>query len=292
MIPTDSISRIVDIVIRVAACLSFFAIILGLSGPYKGGHWIKKPGTGAQIVLLLDRSASMNQNFSGKHMGGRSSETKGRYAQKLLSEFVEQRENDLFAMVSFSTSPIYTLPLTQDKTAILAALRAASMKGRGITNIASGLAMALKFFDHQSHSGSRIILLVSDGATRIDEDTQHALHQWFYENRVTLYWIYMRSPNSSHLSEQPNNPTETTSPEFFLHQFFRNMAIPYRSYEAENPQAVKQAISDISALETKPIVYQEKVAKTDLANYCYGFASILLSLLLISKALETSLWKE
>ncbi|MCI0666857.1 MAG: VWA domain-containing protein, partial [Methylococcaceae bacterium] len=195
LIPDDPLSEAGDWLLRLIAASTLAIIVLGLSGPHEKEQPIEKVGNGAHIVLLLDRSASMNQNFSGRHMGGRASESKGRYAQQLLAEFVERRGNDLFAMASFSTAPIYTLALTRDRDAVLSALRAASLKGRGITNMAAGLSLALDFFTGRAMTGSRIILLVSDGAARIEPEARESLRQWFHEARVSLYWIYLRNPN-------------------------------------------------------------------------------------------------
>ncbi|MGR9106189.1 MAG: vWA domain-containing protein [Gammaproteobacteria bacterium] len=286
LIPEDSLSRVTDWLIRLIAAGALASILFALSGPHRKDQLIEKIGNGAHIVLLLDRSASMNQNFSGRHMGGRASESKAAFAQKLLAEFIEQREYDLFAMASFSTAPIYTLGLTRDREAILSALAAASSKGRGITNMAGGLSMALDFFTDRPMTGSRIILLVSDGATRIDADTRDRLKQWFHEARVSLYWIYLRTPHSARLSERPANPNERTTPEYFLHEFFQGLEIPYQAYEADNPNALENAIRDIGRYEKKPLVYFEKTAREDFSPYCYGLAAGLLGILIALKGLE------
>jgi mxaC protein len=286
MIPDDPLSDAGDWLIRFIAGSALAVIVLGLSGPHRPEQKIEKIGTGAHIVLLLDRSASMNQNFTRRHMGGRTSESKAAHAQRLLADFVEQRGNDLFAMASFSTSPIYTLGLTRDRDAILSALRATSMKGRGITNMAAGLSMALDFFSHQAMTGSRVILLVSDGATRIDPDTRESLRQWFYEAKVSLYWIYLRHPHAARLTERPVNPNENTSPEYFLHQFFQGLEAPYKAYEADSPAALSEAIRDIGQLENKPVVYFEKIIRKDLSGYCYAAGAALLGLLLAIKWIE------
>lgn len=291
LIPDDSLSRVGDWFIRLIAANALAIIIFGISGPYQKEQQIEKIGTGAHIVLLLDRSASMNERFSDRYTGGRSSETKGQYAQKLLAEFVQRPNNDLFAMASFSTAPIYTLPLTQDREAVLSALRASSVKGRGITNMAAGLSMALNFFTDQPITGSRVILLVSDGATRIDPDTQHRLRQWFYETKVALYWIHLKNPNSGNLTDRPANPNEKTTPEYFLHRFFQSMEIPYQAFQADNPKAMKQAIQNIEQLENKPISYFEQVLQIDLSGYCYGVAAVMLSLLLLVKWIEIRTWQ-
>lgn len=287
LIPQDRVSDVCDWLIRALGAATLAMISLGLAGPHIPEQVVEKLATGAEFVLLLDRSASMNQNFTGRHMGGTSSETKARHAQKLLSEFVRRRPHDLFAVASFSTSPIYTLALTADREAVLAALRAASSKGRGITNMAAGLWLALDYFSDRAFTGSRVILLVSDGATRIDADTRDGLRQWFQEANVSLYWVYLRNPHGAKLSERPKNPNENTTPEYFLHQFFQSLKIPYQAYEAENPNTLKQAIQDIEQIEQRPILYYEKSLRSDLSSYCYAIAAVLLGILLAFKWIET-----
>jgi mxaC protein len=287
LIPKDALSTVIDWLIRLIAASAIAALVLALAGPYRREQSVERIGTGAQIVLLLDRSASMNENFSGRYLGGGASESKANVARRLLTEFIKRRQHDLFAMISFSTAPIYTLPLTQDREAVLAAIRAGSGRGRGITNIAPGMAVALDYFRERPVTGSRIILLVSDGAARIDADTQAQLRQWFDENQVMLYWIYLRNPNSASLFNKPKNPNEKTTPEYFLHQYFQTMSISYKAYEAENPAAVEQAIADIARLENRPIRYLEKIPREDLSEYYYSAAIVLITLLLGIKRMET-----
>ncbi len=157
MLPSDPLSTMLDRLLRSSAAAAALSLSLGSAGPYLHEQWVERVGTGAHIVLLLDRSSSMNENFSGSYMGGRAQETKGAIARKLLAEFVARREHDLFAMIDFSAAPIYVMPFTQDRPAILAAIEATSGRGHGVTNIAPGLAMALDFYSGKPFTGSRIV---------------------------------------------------------------------------------------------------------------------------------------
>lgn len=290
LLPPDPFSTAMDWLIRLIASGALAALVIALAGPYLREQPVERIGTGAHIVLLIDRSSSMNENFAGRYLGGGTHESKGAVARDLLAEFVARRKEDLFAMVSFSTSPIYVLPLTQDREAVQAAIKSAGRRGRGVTNIAAGLAMALDYFTDQPITGSRIILLVSDGAARIDEQTQDRLRQWFNDNQVMLYWIYLRNRNSVSLYQKPENPAEETTPEYFLHRYFQSLDVPYRAYEAENPEAVKQAIADVERLENQPIHYYETLPRKDLSTYCYTIAILLLLVLLMSRMLEVRSW--
>ena len=290
MVPQDPLSEWIDRGLRLTACATLVLLILGISGPYEREQIIDRIGTGAHIVLLLDRSSSMNENFTGRYLGAKASESKSAMARKLLSEFVERRNHDLFAMVAFAAAPIYVLPLTDDRIAVQAAIAAAGGRGHGVTNIAPGLAMALDFFSQRPKQGSRIILLVSDGAARIDEQTRDRLRLTFEETGTTLYWIYLRNPTSAPLTVKPSNPNESTTPEYFLNAFFESMDVPYKAFEAENPDAMEKAIREVERLENLPLPYQEFLPRQDLSSGFFISALIFMLILLAAKSLEVRQW--
>ncbi len=290
LIPADPLSVLLDRLLRLAGAAALLCLALAIAGPYLREQWVERIGTGAHIVLLLDRSSSMNENFTGKYLGARPHESKSAVARKLLSEFVARREHDLFAMVDFSAAPIYVLPLTQDRQAVQAAIAAAGGRGHGVTHIAPGLAMALDFFTGRPLTGSRIILLVSDGAARIDDETRDRLRQWFQETQSSLYWIYLRNPRGGRLSEKPANPNESTTPEYFLHQYFQTLGVPYRAFEADNPEAMQGAIAEVERLENLPLRYLEKLPRREMSTWCYGVALFFLLPLIAAKAMEVNSW--
>ncbi len=290
-LPEDRRSTHLDLFRRFSTFILLNAIVVGLAGPFITEQKIQRTGTGAHIVLTIDRSSSMNENFSGRYMGGAAKETKSAAARQLLLDFVSNRQEDLFAMVSFSTAPAHVLSLTQDRKAIKAAIRAIGLRGSGNTNIAPGLAMALEQFRNQPLTGARVILLVSDGAAQIDVDIQDRLRQDFQDLDVRLYWIYLRNPNGIGLLKPPKrNVSETTTPEYFLHQYFQTLGVPYRAFEAENPESLAQAIAEIDRLENQPLQYEELLPRRDLSNFGYGLALLLGIPLLALKAMEISSW--
>jgi mxaC protein len=290
LLPDDPLSRWIDRLIRTAGVVAVICLAVALAGPYRQEQWVERVGTGAHIVLLVDRSSSMNDNFSGRYLGGTAKESKAAIAAELLAEFVGRRKDDLFALVAFSAAPIYVLPLTQDREAVQSAVRSLGSRGAGVTNIVPGLAMALDYFSGQPVTGSRIILLVSDGAARMEPETGEMLRQQFQDNQTSLYWIYLRNPKSGALADAPANPNESTTPEFFLHRFFQSLGVAYQAYEATSPTAVESAIADVEKLENHTLRYREKLPRQDLSGLFYGTALACLLTLLGFKALEVRSW--
>ncbi|MGH8743432.1 MAG: vWA domain-containing protein, partial [Burkholderiales bacterium] len=262
-LPLDPISDVLGWVLRSVGVIALAALILGLSGLYRAEAVVQRIGRGAQIVLLLDRSRSMDQSFISRLITtfvDTSHESKGNVAHRQLAEFAARRPEDLFGLVVFSTYPIRILEFTQKQDVIQAAISAASL-GRGLaeTDIGRGLETALDYYANRPYTGSRIILLVSDGGALLDQDTRENITHLMKRYRVALYWIYIRSFRSPGLLADLDAPSENAEavPEHFLHKFFQNMGTPYHAYEAENPKALQQAIADVSRLENLPLRYDD-----------------------------------
>jgi mxaC protein len=70
LIPRDPISQALACALRLLAIFAITALILGIAGLYRIEQTIERLGQGAHIVLLLDRSSSMDNTFAGKPPGG------------------------------------------------------------------------------------------------------------------------------------------------------------------------------------------------------------------------------
>jgi mxaC protein len=307
----DRASQLLQWALRAAAVLALVALIIGLAGPYRPEFEIERVGRGAEIVLVLDRSRSMDQSFGGarsatlrgtgpealdyysKLRANEARETKGVVARRVLSEFAAKRPDDRFGMIVFSTLPLRLLEFTQKSEVIQAAIGAGNI-GRGLseTNIALAIEAAFGYFTDRPYTGSRIILLVSDGGDRVDPSARERIAQLAHKTRAAIYWIYIRSARSPGLmpdqTEAPANAD--TVPEYFLHRFFQSLGTAYRAYEAGTPEALQQAVDDVNRLENLPITYQDTVPRRDLSGWGYGLAFAGVLLLLGANLLELRRW--
>jgi mxaC protein len=312
--PRDALSVLVGRALRAAASLAIAALVVALAGPHRPEYFAPRLGKGAEIVLLLDRSRSMDQGFAGARPAappagrangpevvdyyisqsqGRLRDSKGKVARQLLTEFTSQRPDDRFALVVFSTLPMPVLGFTDHGEVIEAAIAAGNI-GRGLseTNIGLALESALGLFTDRPYTGSRIVLLVSDGGDRIDPDLRERLSHEARKQRAAIYWIYLRSANSPGLRPGPNDaPGALDSvPEMMLNRFFESLETPYRVYEAGDAEALRRAIADVNRLENLPMRYQELVPRRDLEPWCHALALACVLLLLAAQALEIRRW--
>ena len=308
LIPNDPLSIRIEHGLRVIGALSIAALVLAASGLHRPEYQVERIGRGAHMVLLVDRSTSMDRPFAIEGIVDPAAQgrrrSKGEVARRLLSEFVAGRHDDLFGMVVFSTFPIPVLGLTDHHEVVTASIAAGDV-GRGLaeTDIGSGLEQALEYFEGQPYTGARIVVLVSDGAGEIGQTARLRIAHLMRRLRVSLYWIYIRSAYGPVIfdPDDSSNGAATTgaagaagavemTPERALHGFFSRMGASYRAYTAESPEGLEQAIADVNRLQNLPVRYRETVGRRDLSAACLTVALAALSLLVAAKLLERSSW--
>lgn len=295
MLPADRLSDLISLLLKVLAVLTLVFIIIGLAAPHTNEQKIERIGVGAQITLVLDRSASMDDPFSGGSSGTGNSivgETKSVAAARLITDFVKSRQQDMFGMITFSNSAMYVLPLTENKKAIIAAVQATGGNALFQTNIGSGLTSGAALFDKIPDSGSRALILISDGAGRMDANTQQKIKDWFDRLHISLYWIVLRQPGGLSIFDTKYVRIENAAlpAEIELNDFFKTLRSPFKAYEAEDPKSLQLAMNDINNREKKAIKYLEKIPGRDYSNFCFMIAALMISLLLGVKYLEVKTW--
>jgi len=278
MIPEDPFSVWIERIWRISCALLVACLLIAMCKPYLGEQKIDRYGNGAHIMVVLDRSGSMNDDFADRPERGSASKMAA--ARRVLTEFTKNSRQDLIGMITFSTSPMLVASLSHDREAVLSGLSATEVGGMGFTAVDKGLAMALDFFEGQPVTGSRVVLLVSDGAAHLDAKTQDFLRNAFVRQNASLYWIYLRSKNGSSLHEKLEGDDDQAAPEYALNQYFQTLGVPYHAYMAEDPAQVKLAMQTITKLKNKPVKYQEVIARKDMAHLFYVIA--LLATVVIS----------
>jgi mxaC protein len=296
-VPRDILSTALDWLRRLCAAAAMSLIIIGLGQPYRGEYSVERVGKGAEIAVLLDKSRSMDEPFNpekGRNWSDSTLITKSTVARNMLAEFVAGRKEDLFGLMLFSSAPMRVMEFTQKQEVIQAAIRAVDIgKGLGDTDMGRALIASTGFFDNRPYAGSRILLLVSDGGARLDQDTREMIARLVKQHRIGIYWIYLRSYNSPDLQSAALDAgdNDLAVPEHALHKFFTGLGTPYRAYEAENPKALKNAIDDVGRLENLPLVYRDVQPRKNLADNFFIGALLLSLLLAASKLFEWRAWR-
>lgn len=280
MIPSDPLSTIIGVLLKFLSSVIIALLVVLLAEPFSDQKVVERVGEGAQIGLVLDRSASMDDPFSGG--GDKAGETKSAAASRLIIDFFEARTNDMVGVITFSNSAMFVLPLTENKEAIKAAVTATAGNALFQTNIGAGLTSSAALFNEVADSGSRAVILLSDGAGRIDANTQQKIRDWFDRFDIGLYWIVLKQEGGISIFDKDYVPRDEDQlpPQIELYEYFSTFRSPFKAYEAEDPKSLETAIKDISLKEKKPIAYSERIPGK---SYSLPFllAALFLSLLLL-----------
>jgi mxaC protein len=299
-LPADPAGRIVGWLRSAFAVLAIASIVAGLAGPGRPQTQVARTGRGAEIVVLIDRSRSMDQRMlpgdwrtidpivrtqQAWNRGPQKSKT----ARDLLSKFVAQRPDDRFALMFFSGGPLPVVNFTQHDDVVLAGITAGGTgPGLSSTDIGRALIAAIGEFDLREYSGSRIVLLVSDGGAQLDPTTRKRIAAGLARNRIALYWLYLRSINSPSLDSQ--DPQSEAVAEIAMHRFFQSLGTPYHAYQAAEPKDLAQAVADVGRQQNLPLDYLERIPRRDYDRLCFGLGAFSCLMLLGFGAVQLRGW--
>jgi mxaC protein len=288
IVPVDPVSNVIGLLLKLLASITIASLITALAGPYIPEKTIERIGEGAEIVLLLDRSRSMDDAFAVKTQAALYSvgkkDSKRRVAKDYLTEFVKKRPDDRFGFVFFSSQAINLLPLTYSKEAVLATIEASALgKGLSNTNIAEALMKAADMFKGQSYRGSRIVLLVSDGGQIMEEDAKQRIKELYKQENITVYWIYLKANQGMTLEEADSKSRLwADSPERKLHDFFKSLGQPYRAFEAKSLESFADAMDQIDRQHYETLIVDEVLPRESKTAPFYLTALLAMILLVLS----------
>ena len=291
IVPQDRVSDIANFAVKLVTALLLTSIVIAIAGPQGAEQQVQRIGTGAQTVLVIDRSVSMDHPFAGDSSSGRAAEIKSAAARRLITKFIDSRPDDMMGVVGFTNSALHGIKITANRDAIHSAINAATSAGINQTNIGAGITKGVTLFDQIPSSGSRAIILLSDGAGKLSPRVKQKIRQQLNSKGINLYWIVLREPDdisifTDRVYDEENAPTAIA-----LDRFFASLKTKYKAYEADNPAALQSAIQDIDSREKNAIQYTVTIAGHDYAHDFIVLALVLGLLLLIVKNLRVHSWE-
>lgn len=274
---------------KALAMLAIAATFVGLAGIASPETTVERIGSGAEILVLLDRSASMDDALPDRSIKtplvDKYAEPKKRkIARKALAEFAAGRPHDMFGLMMFSENQFQVMPFNMRPDVIQSAIQAGGVgSGLGNTDVGAALLAASSRFDDRPNTGSRIILLVSDGGAQIAPLVRGQIAESLKRNRITLYWIYLRSYNQPGLAQSASSEYDTNA-EVQMHRFFSSLATPYRAFEAEDQASMQRAIEAVNQQQMLPITYQLRLPSVERATLLYLIAAAACAVLLLMRS--------
>jgi mxaC protein len=297
-LPADRAGRIAGWVGQALAAFAILGSVLALAGPGRPQTQVPQTGRGAEIMVLMDRSRSMDERMlpsdwrtidpaALRHQARSRGPQKAQVARELIGKFVLQRPDDRFSLMFFSAGPLHAVPFTPHDAVMQAGIAAGGVgPGLSDTDVGRALLAAIAQFDGRAYSGNRIILLVTDGGARLEEPMRRRIEAALSRHRIALYWLYLRSFNGPQLDATGEHTAET-----LLHQFFQTLGTPYRAYQAELPEDLERAIADVGRQQNLPLDFFEQVPRLDFSRHCIAAAALACLLLLLYRSTLLRSWR-
>jgi len=289
-VPVDPLSNVIGLLLKGLASLLIASLILSLAGPYIPEQTVERVGSGAEVVILVDRSRSMDDPFSsrGKALAVNRTVGKGdskrRIAKKYLLEFVDKRPDDRFGFVLFSDKALDLLPLSYNKDSIRATINASALgKGLSETNIAKAMIKAAEMYGKETYNGSRTVLLVSDGGQEFSIEDKQKIAELYKRENLTLYWIYMRSTTGLSIEEESDDDSWKNTPEKRLHKFYKELGIPYKVFEISSVKSFSEAIDTIDKKESQTLIVEEIIPRETKTEPFFWLAMITMLILVLAQ---------
>lgn len=288
-VPVDPLSDVIGAVLKFLASVVIVCLICALAEPYIPEQIVERVGEGSEVVVVVDRSRSMDDAFAIKGQllmaSVGKSDSKRRVAKKYLLEFVDKRPDDRFGFVLFSDKAVDLLPLTYNKEAIRATINANALgKGLSETNISKALVTAAEMYKDQTYRGSRIVLLVSDGGQELTDEAKQTIEGLYQRENIALYWLYMRSITGMTLDEgKGDNRRWTETPERKLHAFFKSISSPYRAFEIETVKTFSEAMDEIDKQQYQTLIVEETIPREGKENYFLFIALMAMIILMLAR---------
>jgi mxaC protein len=285
IMPEDELSDRLNLAIKLITSLLLVSVVIALTSPRGHDEKIQRAGKGAQTVMVIDRSVSMDHPFAGDS-SGHVAEIKSAAARRIITQFIDSRPDDMMGVVGFTNSALYGIKITTNRDAIHAAIHAATSPSLNQTNIGAGLTEAAGLFDKIQSSGSRAVILLSDGAGKISPRVKFLLSERLKNKGLSVYWIMLREPGEPSIFSKEEYEVDRVPNSIVLHNYFQSLGLKYKAYEADNPETLQSAISDIDSREKKTIKYTETIAGYDYSRVFIIIALVLGLFLLIIKNLR------
>ena len=266
-IPVDPLSNLIGYTLKSLVSFVLLCLILSLTGPYIPEKTVQRVGSGAEIVMLVDRSRSMDDPFLSRKELTTSSRSvaqensKRRTANRYLLEFVNKRPDDRFGFILF--------------------------RGLSETYIAKALIKAAEMYSKQPYRGSRTVLLVSDGGQQMTTEEQQTIAKLYRQENLSIYWIYMGEITGLASNNQDiENVWSIDRPERKLHAFFESLNIPYHVFETDSVASFSATMDTIDKQQHQPLMVEELIPQ-ESKTAPFLWAAMLTMLLLLMAQLYT-----
>lgn len=168
------------------ASIAWCLLVIATTRPQWLGEPIEQGVSGRDLMLAVDLSGSMEEQdfIINNRRVNRLTATK-----KVAGEFINRRIGDRIGLILFGTQAYLQTPLTFDRQTVLTLLNESALGLAGDnTAIGDAIGLAVKRLRQQT-TGSRVLILLTDGANTAGEITPIKAAELAAENQLKIYTI-------------------------------------------------------------------------------------------------------
>ena len=245
-------------------------LIVALARPQIGQADSELPGQGIDIALVLDTSGSMSASFPSEE-----NDTRLDVARRVLTDFIDGRENDRLGLVIFREGSLVLSPLTLDYEAL-----SSITENVGEVNLPDGTAIGVGLSDalnllRESRARSRVAILLTDGENNAGDIEPLAAARIAETLGIRVYTIGVIEEGARTVDAQAMTAmAELTGG---------------RYYPAESEQALEAIYAGIDQLEKSRI---DRSVFATYDEYAMYFLAAALGLLAFELFLRNTLWRQ
>ncbi|MBR4592722.1 MAG: VWA domain-containing protein [Elusimicrobiaceae bacterium] len=256
--------------------LALLLMTAALARPVQVDRTVLPPTEGIDIILLLDVSASMQQQdfYPSRFVA----------AQQTALRFIEKRLNDRIGIVAFAKAALLQAPLTLDHDALqeyIASLYLGIVDSN-YTAIGDGLAVAASHLK-DSQAKSKVIILLTDG-----DSNAGAIEPLMAAKAAAAYGIRVYTIGTA--SAPGQNPYASSTDEVNEGLLMEIAAATGgKFYRAKNEAELAQIYDTINELEKTEFTVSKSINRTDryrnllLLALCFILAGLLLEKIFLIK---------
>lgn len=162
--------------------------IIALASPVKKENLIKRKEPSHAIVLILDVSGSMSNNFFGKD--GRIN-NKFKVAKNIASEFIKQRRDDHVGIVIFGDFAYVASPLSYDTNSVSVVMKNIKEGIAGNKTALNDSIFVAASMLKNTKAKEKIAILLSDGADNSSYLSQNEALSFAKEQKLKIYTLFI-----------------------------------------------------------------------------------------------------
>ncbi|MDF3128145.1 VWA domain-containing protein [Kiritimatiellaeota bacterium B1221] len=219
--------------------LTLSILILALAQPRMEQGSDFEENEGIDVVLVLDYSASMDEKdffIEGKAISRLDA------LNKVIADFIENRERDRIGVIGFAKDPYLVSPLTTDHDFVTDMM--GEVKTMGGTAIGSGMVAAIEMLK-DSETESKVLIVVTDGLSNTGVPPLEAA-KYAKEKDVRVYPIEIlnyRKLSPTRVVDHPlNTIAKMTGGQFYQAADYTSLANIYQQIDDLETSLIKERI--------------------------------------------------